>query len=292
MQEPVISSYLAGAQVVGDDAASQDVVDQQLDAGSADGPAAQVPAAATVVNGGSIQETVTSDKPLAAVRVAIEELDDPSDEDSGAGPTEASAGAQAAPTPTGMPAQGYQEITLGQPSTTASIILTIQQQLPGGRFVLYFAAVDAAGTQGPPGTQSVQAIEVNTGDVQVSVSWNVDSDLDLHVVDPAGEEIFYDHDTAASGGTLDLDSNPECKLDHVRNENAAWQHAPAGTYTVRVDLFSACDVQPTAYVVTVQVAGAPIQVFPGTIDGTGDFGDQGDGQVVTTFDVTGPTATN
>ena len=29
-----------------------------------------------------------------------------------------------------------------------------------------------------------------TGDVQVSVAWNTPSDVDLHVVDPFGEEIF------------------------------------------------------------------------------------------------------
>src|SRR5207237_4273195 len=43
-----------------------------------------------------------------------------------------------------------------------------------------------------------------TGDVQVSVSWDAPSDVDLHVVDPSGEEIFYGNPASASGGQLDV----------------------------------------------------------------------------------------
>jgi uncharacterized protein YfaP (DUF2135 family) len=41
---------------------------------------------------------------------------------------------------------------------------------------------------------------VGTGDVQVTVTWDADSDLDLHVVEPSGEEIFYGHPVSATGG--------------------------------------------------------------------------------------------
>ena len=53
---------------------------------------------------------------------------------------------------------------------------------------------------------------VGTGDVQVSVSWDVSNDIDLHVVDPNGFEIYWDDDTSPEGGTLDLDSNAGCAV--------------------------------------------------------------------------------
>jgi hypothetical protein len=43
---------------------------------------------------------------------------------------------------------------------------------------------------------------VGTGAVQVNVTWDLDVDVDLHVLDPRGEEIYYDHRRSASGGVL------------------------------------------------------------------------------------------
>jgi uncharacterized protein YfaP (DUF2135 family) len=274
---PVIENYVTGIQVLAEAGESQSVVNQQLGAGSADGPAAQVQSLATVVNGGSVQETITSDQEFTMVRVALEELSSPA-------PSATDATAEP-PQPSGTPALGYHEIKLKQASTEVAIVVTVAQSLPGQQFALYFAVVNAAGTQGPLAAQSVQAIGVGTGNVQVSVSWNVDSDLDLHVVDPSGEEVYYGNDQSASGGQLDLDSNPNCDIDGTRNENITWQEAPAGTYTVRVDLYEACGVTPTEYVVTIQVVGQPTQTFTGTIEGEGDVGGEGSGVQVATFEV-------
>ena len=47
----------------------------------------------------------------------------------------------------------------------------------------------------------------SSGDVQVSVSWDAPSDVDLHVVEPSGEDIYYGHPASATGGQLDVDSN-------------------------------------------------------------------------------------
>ena len=38
--------------------------------------------------------------------------------------------------------------------------------------------------------------------------------------------------------------------------------------------------------VTVQVKGQPTRTYTGTIDGEGDLGGEGDGEEVTTFEVT------
>ena len=85
---------------------------------------------------------------------------------------------------------------------------------------------------------------------------------------------------------LALDSNADCVIDGVRNENITWlQDAPVGTYTVRLDLFDDCGSTPTNYVVTVQVAGQPTQVYTGTLTGPSNFGGPGDGIEIATFEV-------
>jgi uncharacterized protein YfaP (DUF2135 family) len=160
--------------------------------------------------------------------------------------------------------------------------VTFAQDLPSQRFVLYVAVADSAGAQGLLAPQDVQAVRVGTGNVQVSVSWDVDSDLDLHVIDPTGAEIYYGATTSGSGGRLDLDSNLDCYIDGVRNENVTWAHAPPGLYTVLVDLYRGCGSTATNYVVTIQAAGQPTRTIPGTLTGDGD-GDAQAGALVTTF---------
>jgi Ca-activated chloride channel family protein len=46
-----------------------------------------------------------------------------------------------------------------------------------------------------------------SGDIRVSLLWNNRNDLDLHVVTPRQEEIFYGHTRDAAGGFLDVDMN-------------------------------------------------------------------------------------
>jgi hypothetical protein len=178
---------------------------------------------------------------------------------------------------------GYYELS-GLPSgTSAEILLTISQHAPA-TFTLTVAAGGGSG-YGLVQTVPVQLTEVGTGDVQVNVSWDVDSDVDLHVVDPSGEEIFWEHRDAASHGTLDLDSNADCQLDHVRSENITWPAgtAPRGTYTVRVDYWSSCSVSATHYVVTANVSGQATRVETGDFTGQGDMGGAGDGTLIWTF---------
>lgn len=49
--------------------------------------------------------------------------------------------------------------------------------------------------------------KAKTGDIQVSLLWNNYNDLDLHCVEPSGDEIWYQRKKSASGGEMDIDMN-------------------------------------------------------------------------------------
>lgn len=73
-----------------------------------------------------------------------------------------------------------------------------------------------------------------SGDVQVTLTWDNTSDLDLWVTDPDGEKIYYANSTSASGGELDYDD-----VDGFGPENIYWAQgaAPAGTYLCQVHYY-------------------------------------------------------
>ena len=217
-----------------------------------------VPPTGTAINGGSTMIAVSSTTEIVKIYVSVEGSD------------------------------GYWEVAVPPGTTVADVLLTLAQQLPP-QLVIVFEVVDAAGNVSAPVTVTTTIIQVKTGDIQVSVSWDADNDVDLHVVDPNGYEIFWDAAPSVEGGELDLDSNAACSIDGVNNENILWPigKAPAGTYTVRVDNFENCGDPALAsnYVVTVQRKGQAAETFMGSFPATdlGDFGGAGDGVLITTF---------
>ncbi|HUO86666.1 MAG TPA: hypothetical protein VM617_04685 [Thermoanaerobaculia bacterium] len=73
------------------------------------------------------------------------------------------------------------------------------------------------------------------GDIAFRLLWEGESDLDLHVIDTAGEELFFGHPRSGSGGRLDVDCNAG-RLCAQPIENVFWPlgTAPAGRYRVWV----------------------------------------------------------
>lgn len=163
--------------------------------------------------------------------------------------------------------------------------MTVSQQVPATLFSIFSAAVASSGAVGGYVVTPTHVFPAGTGDVQASVSWDVNSDVDLHVVQPDGTEIYYGNRSVASGGQLDLDSNAGCAIDGTRVENITWPNAtpPLGQYIVRVDYWDSCGVPQTNYVVTVQVKGRPPATFTGSFTGTGDHGSAGSGVTINTF---------
>ncbi|HEY8474866.1 MAG TPA: hypothetical protein VIL37_19885 [Natronosporangium sp.] len=234
--------------------------------GSTEGPVLTLAEAeSTVINGGSLQVPVTADAPFDRLLVGVS--------------TVGADGEQAT-----TPVRGYYEIELPAPATEATVLLTIAQTLPVAEMVFDFRAGIGA-SLGPVSHQDAEVVAVGSGELQVSVSWDADSDVDLHVVDPNGEEIYWSSMYSSSGGELDLDSNPNCNLDNIRNENITFPEAPPGEYLVRVDYFNDCDVAQTNYVVTVQLPDGSSQTFDGTFTGEGDGGGEGSGELITSFTI-------
>ena len=62
----------------------------------------------------------------------------------------------------------------------------------------------------------------------IALAWKSATDLDLHVIDPSGAEIWSDAPTSPSGGVLDLDSNAQCVIDGHDAENVRYANPPPG----------------------------------------------------------------
>jgi hypothetical protein len=107
----------------------------------------------------------------------------------------------------------------------------------------------------------LQREHAQSGDVQISLMWNNQNDLDLHVIDPTGEQIFFKRRKSSSGGELDVDMNadPRKGLSDQPVENVYWPAggAPLGNYKVYVNYYKNHGApDPTDFIVGVLVGGS------------------------------------
>jgi len=185
-------------------------------------------------------------------------------------------------------ANGYFLLRLPAAVTSAVVISSLSSTLAtGASFSLAYAVANAAGAIGPTVTSNKSAAG-STGNVQVNVSWNTATDVDLHVVDPRNEEIYYGSSRSTSGGALDVDSNAGCALDNKNSENIRWgTTAPNGTYADRVDYGSVCSGTGTKTYTVVVNSGGVSSRFTGTFTANNaDSGSLGSGRLITTFNHT------
>ena len=166
---------------------------------------------------------------------------------------------------------------------------------PGGTFRLQLGFDDGTGTDGNPQPVGWYIIEFSIvetlgGDLQFALNWDSATDVDLHVVDPAGEMLFYGNPASTSGGVLDLDSNAGCDIDGTQNENAIWAADAAlpGSYQVAVNYWSACEYAGvTNWRLTVLERGQPVGTYEGSFSPEDANPDADPLNVVTTFDFGG-----
>lgn len=118
----------------------------------------------------------------------------------------------------------------------------------------------------PPPPQEVPD-DLGGGDVQVTLTWVGDADLDLYVTDPEGTEIYYGNRTSPSGGELDVDTIPSGGDTGPHVENVFWPSgsAPSGQYSARVESFGSASGQPAEFSLQVQVRGELVQVIDGAL---------------------------
>lgn len=70
-------------------------------------------------------------------------------------------------------------------------------------------------------------------DVRVVLAWDADAtDVDLHVIDPNGEEVFYGHNLSYQGGTISRDAT-----GGYGPEEFSLRHAKPGKYRVEANFF-------------------------------------------------------
>lgn len=202
------------------------------------GPTVDLAGIASAVNGGSSTVSLAGSDTFQRVVIGIEGVD------------------------------GYYDLRLPSGASLEDVVLGVSPEVGASQLRMRYA-VEGVNGLGPFATQNVRIIRVGTGDVQINVSWSGASDVDLSVQDPNGELLYYGNRTAASGGSLDLDSNAACTIDGKNAENIVWPtgRAPTGPYKVTVRYFDDCGVARSDWVVTVQLKGQAPQTFTGSFVG-------------------------
>lgn len=102
-------------------------------------------------------------------------------------------------------------------------------------------------------------------DIRASLLWNNRNDLDLHVITPSGEHIFYHAKQASCGGFLDVDMNVQGETTKpVENVRWAKGKAKKGAYKVYVQnyAFHEASHAATPFKVELEVNGK-VQYFNG-----------------------------
>jgi hypothetical protein len=159
--------------------------------------------------------------------------------------------------------------------------LSFAARLPAGPRTLEARAVDAQGRAGKAEALSLRLVDLDPAQAATlafTLEWDANADLDLHVVDPTGVEVWArnvnsaksgaipDPAAVAAGGVLDLDSNSMCVLDGRRRETVYWtQPPPSGAYTVRVDAWSLCGEAAAWWHLTARQDGAVVAESRGVV---------------------------
>jgi hypothetical protein len=182
---------------------------------------------------------------------------------------------------------GYWLVPVGlQDSSTPtdldfSATLAFANDIDAGSHDIEVQATNADGTFGPasPYTVDVAPMNVPMSTLDVQLTWDTESDVDLHVTEPDGVTIWARNINAyqppppgstdppgdpTKFGMLDIDSNANCQIDGRREENVYWLVAPpSGDYRVNVDTWSLCGQPAARWHVTVTLNGNVIKQASG-----------------------------
>lgn len=191
--------------------------------------------------------------------------------------------------------RGYWVVPAGLPEIAApgfptfEVTLSFAATLRPGPYDLVVRAVDARDRFGAPEARplTARAAPQPEGALVVSLRWDTEADLDLHVALPGGA-VIWKGDITDSGGSLDVDANASCVLGGRRQEDVAWKDAPPpGHYAVRVDTFSLCAAAFSNWRVEARLGSALLGRAAGESLPTDTFvtHDRGAGVLALEFDV-------
>lgn len=175
-----------------------------------------------VINGGKTIATVTSNTPLSSVLIGLKGH------------------------------EGYYNMAITNEIQTRSgeytyeIIIDFSQILNETEFELKFVGIITDGKRTKVYYKAFQLVSAGVGELQLSLSWDKEDDVDLHLYDADNNHIYfgkktvYSQDTNELVGELDIDSNPACNIDGVKNENIYYKNLKDGIYRIYVDLYRKC----------------------------------------------------
>jgi hypothetical protein len=169
---------------------------------------------------------------------------------------------------------GYFEIPLTALSGIVTLTALFPQGLGEGTFLLC-PATFFQGILSQYGAIEQDPVTGGSAVLQVSLSFTPSQDLDLRVTEPNdGEVISSGNRTSEAGGMLNLDSNAECSIDNINNENVTYPQGSnpiPGQYRVAVRFSEQCVGGGAEFTVVLHNAG-----LVSSIDGSFNPGEAGE----------------
>ena len=181
---------------------------------------------------------------------------------------------------------------------TYTVLVLLSQNL-NSSFTLVFTTVNKQGEVSSQFTSETNYIEAGTGDLQVNLRFSNEKDVDLYVVEPNGNVIYYgqpfpyyskeyeiindwlesddyENEPDVEWGKigLDIDSNAGCDIDGKNSENIFFKTdcMQKGTYQVWVNMFANCDPSiATNYTIRVTYKGMAVTPKSGSNPTSGVF---------------------
>jgi uncharacterized protein YfaP (DUF2135 family) len=135
-----------------------------------------------------------------------------------------------------------------------------------------------------PKTDRGQKFKGASGDLRINLQWYNESDLDLKVTDPCGQEIRYKKRTATcNGGTgkLDVDANVDSAPEYTMTpqENVFFTNPSKGDYIIKVHCYEKREDKPVVdFNITIIDRNGNRKDFPGKVK-------QGETVTVTTWKI-------
>lgn len=135
----------------------------------------------------------------------------------------------------------------------------------------------------------IRYASAKAGNLRVTLSWDSNTDVDLHVRSVDGTKIYYGNRNGKDSGELDLDSNAGCNLDFVNRENIFWTKPPSGEYSVNVHFYDDCargeaaQAKGAKWKIKVEGCGVKLEKEGEFAPGSDSNGSAGDGVLALKF---------